>query len=206
MEFEELLVDFVRFTAFAPASGSIFKAKLVCEETDWHRDSFVVSQDNTVLNRFHGDVSEKKNLTGPEIEEGWTDFELKFGDVYQLVDGRGQSWIAEEISPKCKVGKVEISEGQFARECSEGTLKWEVKSGKCAFVPISSSKSGYTLNLTLMSRYSFSPIFHLGGTKVGLGVRNGKMVVADDDNAPLQPSTQRVRLHFKLQGNISCKV
>ncbi|XP_069990538.1 uncharacterized protein [Penaeus vannamei] len=136
-------------------------------------------------------------MPAPPAEEGWTDLELKFGDTYELLDGQDRSWIGQEISPKCMLKKVEISDGKFAKHCPEGTLKWEVEGKKCSFVPLPRfSGSRHTLDLTLVSKDSFRPVFQLGGVEVELGMREGSVVAAGKGNSPLEPPTQRIRLDF----------
>ncbi|XP_042885264.1 uncharacterized protein LOC122261607 [Penaeus japonicus] len=204
LKFEDLLVDFVRFTAFTPSSGNIFKAKLSCENETWFSHIITASADNVTLKT----IEKETGWPAPETEEGWTEFELKFGDFYEVLDGRGQSWIAEKVPPTCLFTKVEISEGEFARHCLEGTLKWEVEDEKCASVPLPRSfKGDHTLNLTLMSRDSFSPVFHLGGTQVELGMRAGSVVVSGKGTSPLEPPVQRTLLRFSPRGDrVSCEL
>ncbi|XP_069990535.1 uncharacterized protein [Penaeus vannamei] len=197
LNFDDLVVGSVKFTVYTPPSGSIFKAKLTCDG-DWYSDSFDVSGDGVTMERFHGNNLTTTVMPAPPAEEGWPDLELKFGDTYELLDGQGQSWIGQEISPKCMLKKVEISDGKFAKHCPEGTLKWEVEGKKCAFVPLPrSSGSRHTLNLTLVSKDSFRPVFQLGGIEVELGMREGSVVAAGKGNSPLEPPTQTIRLGFK---------
>nr|XP_027237137.1 uncharacterized protein LOC113828376 [Penaeus vannamei] len=197
LNFDDLVVGSVKFTVYTPPSGSIFKAKLTCDG-DWYSDSFDVSGDGVTMERFHGNNLTTTVMPAPPAEEGWPDLELKFGDTYELLDGQGQSWIGQEISPKCMLKKVEISDGKFAKHCPEGTLKWEVEGKKCSFVPLPrSSGSRHTLNLTLVSKDSFRPVFQLGGVEVELGMREGSVVAAGKGNSPLEPPTQRIRLGFK---------
>ncbi|XP_042885263.1 uncharacterized protein LOC122261606 isoform X2 [Penaeus japonicus] len=204
LKFDDLLVDFVRFTAFTPSSGNIFEAKLACENETWFSHIITASADNITLKT----AKKETGWPAPETEEEWTEFELKFGDFYEVLDGRGQSWIAERVSPTCLVTKVEISEGEFARHCPEGTLKWEVEDEKCASVPLPRSfKGDHTLNLTLMSRDSFSPVFHLGGTQVELGMRAGSVVASGKGTSPLEPPVQRTLLRFSRRGDrVSCEL
>jgi len=149
------------------------------------------------MKNFHGGPWSATTMPAPPAEEGWTDLELKFGDTYELLDGQDRSWIGQEISPKCMLKKVEISDGKFAKHCPEGTLKWEVEGKKCSFVPLPrSSGSRHTLDLTLVSKDSFRPVFQLGGVEVELGMREGSVVAAGKGNSPLKPPTQRIRLDF----------
>ncbi|XP_047489973.1 uncharacterized protein LOC125039765 [Penaeus chinensis] len=199
LDFEDLAVGSVRFKAYVPPSGSIFKVKLTCDG-DWHSDSFNVSSNSVTMKSFHDDNLNSTVMPAPPAEEGWTDLELKFSDTYELLDGQGQSWIGKEISPKCKLKKVKVSDGRFAKHCPEGTLKWEVEGEKCAFVPLPHSENHHTLNLTLMSKDNFKPVFHLGGVEVELGMREGSVVAAGEGNSPLKPPTQRIRLGLKRRG------
>lgn len=200
LTFEDLLVASVKFKAYTPPSGSIFKAKLTCDG-DWHSDSFDVTRNNVTMRSFHGGTFNTTVMPAPPAEEGWTDLELKFSDTYELLDGQGQSWIGQDFSLKCKLKEVEISDGKFAKHCPEGTLKWEVEGEKCAFVPLPRSpESSHTLNLTLMSKDSFKPVFHLGGVEVELGMREGSVVAAGEGDSPLKPPTQRILLGFKRRG------
>ncbi|XP_063592624.1 uncharacterized protein LOC134769821 [Penaeus indicus] len=92
--------------------------------------------------------------------------------------------------------------------CPQGTPKWEVEGERCARVPVPASEDERKLDLSLASRYFFSPVFFLEEAQVQLGTSAGGSVTASGARlSPLPPSTQRVVLSFVPDGGkVSVKV
>ncbi|XP_063592507.1 uncharacterized protein LOC134769699 [Penaeus indicus] len=208
IRFEKLLFGSIKFTAHAASNGSVFTAKVACDSEHWYHDTFTVTHSSVTLHRFHASGEESVTYPAPEVDEGWLEFHIKFGKTYELGDARGSSWIPEGFGLKCDVGSIDVSEGTFMASCPQGTPKWEVEGERCARVPVPASEDERKLDLSLASRYFFSPVFFLEEAQVQLGTSAGGSVTASGARlSPLPPSTQRVVLSFVPDGgNVSVKV
>lgn len=208
IRFEKLLFGSIKFTAHAPSNGSVFTAKVACNSEHWYHDTFTVTHSSVTLHRFHASGEESVTYPAPEVDEGWIEFHIKFGKTYELGDARGRSWIPEGFGLKCDVGSIDVSEGTFTASCPQGTPRWEVEGERCAHVPVPASEDERKLDLSLASRYFFSPVFFLEEAQVHLGTSGGGSVTASGARlSPLPPSTQRVVLSFGPEGGkVSVKV
>ncbi|XP_047489020.1 uncharacterized protein LOC125039252 [Penaeus chinensis] len=208
IRFEKLLFGSIKFTAHTPSNGSVFTAKVACNSEHWYHDTFTVTHSSVTLHRFHASGEESVTYPAPEVDEGWVEFHIKFGKTYELGDARGSSWIPEGFGLKCDVGSIDVSEGTFMASCPQGTPKWEVEGERCARVPVPASEDKRKLDLSLASRYFFSPVFLLEEAQVQLGTSGGGSVTASGARlSPLPPSTQRVVLSFVPDGGkVSVKV
>ncbi|XP_042888838.1 uncharacterized protein LOC122264160 [Penaeus japonicus] len=206
--FEKMLFGDIKFTAYSPSNGTVFKAKVTCDGENWYHDTFSVTHSTVTLQRFHASGEESVTYPAPPMEEGWNEFHIRFSKTYELGDDRGRSWIPGGFGLKCEVGSIDVSEGTFVASCPQGTPKWEVEGEKCARVPVPASKDAWKLDVSLASRYFFSPVVFLEEAKIHLGTSEGGSVTASSTNlSPLPPSTQRVLFsHASDGGIVSVKV
>ncbi|XP_042888847.1 uncharacterized protein LOC122264167 [Penaeus japonicus] len=203
IRFEKMLFGAIKFTAYSPSIGTVFKAKVTCDGENWYHDTFSVTHSTVTLQRFHASGEESVTYPAPAMEEGWNEFHIKFSKTYELGDDRGRSWIPGGFGLKCEVGSIDVSEGTFVASCPQGTPKWEVEGEKCARVPVPASKEAWKLNVSLASRYFFGPVVFLEEAKIHLGTSEGGSVTASSTNLSLlPPSTQRVLFSLVSDGGI----